>query len=109
MTKHNHPFDWFKLADYADAKNFNSSDWRPMLSHRRIWRDIWGGHPNYPRKAQDEEKAKFWDTYLADVLPSNIRENRKLPLGWDDEGLLTQPPCIADITEELFKGPARTV
>lgn len=101
MIKHNHPFDWFKLAHYAEAENFNFSDWSVMLSHRQIWRDL---NLRYPSKAPDAEKAKFWDTYLADVLPSNIGENRKLPIGWDHEGLLTQPPCIADITVESSKG-----
>jgi hypothetical protein len=103
MKKQSQPFDWFKLADYAEAKNFDLSDWLVMLRHRKLWRDRWGGNPKYPREAPKEEKAEFWDTYLKDVLPSNIGENRKLPR-WDHEGLLTQPPCIADITDESSKG-----
>jgi hypothetical protein len=98
---------WFNLADYAEARNFNVSDWSVMLSHRQLWSQI----PNYTRNAPEEQKAKFWDAYLGDVLPSNIRANRGFSLlrGWDHEGLTTPPPCIADITEECSKGLARVV
>ena len=46
---------------------------------------------------------------MADVLPSNIRKNSGLSVGWQHEGLKTSPPYIADITEECSKGLARTV
>ena len=37
MTKHNHPFDWFNLADYA--ADLSPEDWATMLSVRQEWRD----------------------------------------------------------------------
>src|SRR5262245_15844685 len=99
---------WFKLADYAVAANFNRSDWLVMLSHRHLWRETLDFR--YPKGVAEEEKDRFWEAYLFDVLPSNIRVNREVPLrpGWDHEGLVTLPRYISDITEECSKGLART-
>jgi len=108
-VKAEHIPSWFKLADYAEAENFNFSDWAVMISHRHLWRQSLD--TTYPRGVPNEQKASFWNDYLGDVLPSKIDVNRgfRWLRGWDNEGLKTPPPYIADITEECSKGLARVV
>src|SRR5262245_60532898 len=63
-VKAEHIPSWFKLADYAEAENFNFSDWAVMISHRHLWRQSLD--TTYPRGVPNEQKASFWNDYLGD-------------------------------------------
>jgi hypothetical protein len=99
VTKHNHPFDWFKLADYAAPLSL--IDWAIMLSRREDWRETFlTFYPKafYPDGAPEEERASFWHGYLAEVLPCNFG------VGLELKGGITLPPPIVDITEKCSRG-----
>ena len=89
MTKHNDPFDWFKLADYAEANSFKLFDWAVMLSHRYLWLETLS--LNQPMS--NETNLTYWEDYLDDVLPRRIHGNRSFPTpigpGWDREAMIT--------------------
>ncbi len=103
-AKRNHPPDWFKLADYAEANKFNLFDWVPMLSHRYLWNETL----SFNQPMSNEQKAVYWEVYLKDVLPCNIHANRSAPTllgpGWDREAVLASSRIIHDITDECSKG-----
>jgi hypothetical protein len=95
MTKHDHPFDWFNLADYA--ADLSPEDWATMLSVRQEWRDSLD--IIYRSGVPDEHKASVWHDYLAAVSPCNLGV---YPAGSDPKS--TTPPPLLDITENCCSG-----
>jgi hypothetical protein len=95
MTKHNHPFDWFKPADYA--VDLSLTDLATMLSRRQEWRDSLD--TIYRSGVPDEHKASVWRDYLAAVLPRNLG---LYPAGSDPKS--TTPSPLLDITENCCSG-----
>lgn len=95
MTKHNHPFDWFKPANYA--VDLSLADWATMLSRRREWRDSLD--IIYRSGVPDEHKARVLHDYLAAVLPCNFGI---YPAGSDPKS--TTPPPFLDLTENCCSG-----
>jgi hypothetical protein len=93
MTKYNHPFDWFKLADYA--ADLSPEDWAIMLSVRQEWRDSLD--IIYRSGVPDEHKASVSYGYLAAVLPCNLGVYPAGPKS-------TTPPPLLDITENCCSG-----
>jgi hypothetical protein len=109
-TMSNHHFDWFKLADYQALKRFKLSDWSKMISRRNKWEielswyhllkaeentkrwpdDLWD-----PAKVEEDRK-RFLDDYLADVLPCN--HGARGPEWWPTTTSI-RIPAITDITD----------
>jgi predicted DNA-binding transcriptional regulator AlpA len=96
MTNHNHPFEWFKLTDYAVSPSI--SDWVAMLSRRADWRE--SVLTIYPDGVPMEDKTSVRDDYLAAVLPSNLGAHPSA----SDHKSPTPPPLIVDITEDCSGG-----
>jgi hypothetical protein len=99
VTKHNHPFDWFKLADYAAPLSL--TDWAIMLSRRAGRREIL--LTIYPDGVPEKDKASVWDDYLTAVSLRNVSNLAVHPSGSDHEST-TPPPLIEDLTVKCSKG-----
>jgi hypothetical protein len=74
-----------------------------MLSHRWIWRETLSFNQPMPHAT----RAIYWRDYLEDVSPCHLRANRSSP-GWPID-VIGQPPPIADITEDTYRGLAETI
>src|SRR5262245_54095364 len=110
----NHHLNWFKPADYQVSNRFKLSNWAEMISRRSEWEIILSWYhavkgvqaeehtqrwPDnlWDQASVEEDRKRFLDDYLADVLPCNFRAPR--PKWYPTASL--RLPAITDITDSF--------